>query len=116
MWLRECEDLRVAEVGDAASSGEARRRLPRWVAVALVVAVVAVVALAALGIAALVGDDESAADRWKACARRVDPPADRSARLEEFSDQEDEEAARERLADEIREVEQRIRAECGDRP
>jgi hypothetical protein len=117
LWLRECEDLRVAEVGDAAGSGEARRRLPRWVAVALVVAIVAVVALAALGIAALVGDDdESQADRWEACARRVDPPADRSARLEEFSDREDEEAARERLADEIREVEQRIRAECGDRP
>lgn len=105
----------MAEAEDrAVEPQEARRRIPRWLAIVLVLAIVA---LAALGLAVVLADDEEdPAARWDECAERVDPPADRSARLEEFSDEEDEETARERLADEIREVEQRIEAECGERP
>ena len=70
---------------------EARRRIPRWLAVVLVLAVVA---LAAVGLAAVFADDdEDPTARWEECAERVDPPADRSARLDEFSAEEDDEAA-----------------------
>jgi type VI protein secretion system component VasF len=104
----------VAETQDqAVPPEEPRRRLPRWVAIAVAAAIVA---LAVLGVAALLADDESPEEEWEACAERIDPPAARSDRLEEFAEAEDEDAARDRLAEEIRAVERRIVAECGERP
>jgi type VI protein secretion system component VasF len=105
----------VAEAPDrAAQPAEPRRRVPVWLALA--VAVVAVVALGGWALVALLDDGDDAEASWEECAERVDPPADRSDRVREFRDAEDVEAARDRLAQEIRRVERRIEAECGERP
>jgi len=95
---------------------EPRRRVYRWVAV--LVAVV-VVALAGWGISTYLADRRERQEaRWEACAERVDPPGDRSARLRTFLEDKDEdpEAAVERLAQEDRRAHQRIEAQCGERP
>jgi hypothetical protein len=47
---------------------------------------------------------------------QVDPPDVRSARLREFFEADDEEAAIERLGREDRSAHRRITAECGERP
>jgi type VI protein secretion system component VasF len=107
----------VAEAPDpAARPVEPRRRTPVWLAVALALALLAVVALGGWAIASVLDDEDDAEAQWEACAERVDPPAARSDRLREFREDEDVEAARDRLAEEIRRVERRIEGECGVRP
>jgi type VI protein secretion system component VasF len=103
----------VAEVEDRpVESAAPRRRVPVWVALA----VIAVVALGAWALVALLDDGDDGEANWEDCAERVDPPAARSERLREFREAEDVGAARDRLAQEIRRVERRLDAECGERP
>ena len=93
-----------------------RRRIPVWVAIGLAVVLLAVVVLGGWALATLLDDGDDADEQWEACAERVDPPAARSERMRELGDAEDLEAARDRLAQETRRAEQRIEAECGERP
>ena len=93
-----------------------RRRVSGGVAIALTIALVAVVALVGWVLTTRLDGGDDAEARWEKCAARVDPPADRAARVQELREAEDVEAARARLARETARVERRIEAECGERP
>jgi hypothetical protein len=105
----------MAPVQDPPVEPAASRRRPyRW---AVVVVAAVVVALAGWAIASYLADrQERRQSKWEACAKQVDPPDLRSARLREFFEADDEEAAIERLGREDRRAHRRITAECGERP
>ena len=99
-----------------ADPGAGRRRIPVWMAIGLAVVLLLAVVLGGWALATLLDDGDDAETDWEACAERVDPPAARSERVRELQEAEDVEAARDRLAQEIRRVAGRIEAECGERP